>query len=243
MATFSIKFGSWCAWNCRSSVPKILGERTSGIPSSLMAVVVGGVLLCVSLGLVLVAASLALLRFGLPLDLSFLIVAVVAIVISLILVRSGVGALKPSRLVPAKSISEILDHCWRSQPELVKNRVRSSEYEAQANRLRAQIGARVDALQSELTPSNLASEAASRIGMADLSWGGAFDYASKRASGSNCDHRTWRSIMDDVCGPKPRQTRSACGYDGASKRLDDFDSSVRDKSVSGASRGKTSRVC
>jgi hypothetical protein len=47
------------------------------------------------------------LRFGLPLDLSFLIVAVVAIVISLILVRSGVGALKPSRLVPAKSISQI----------------------------------------------------------------------------------------------------------------------------------------
>jgi hypothetical protein len=43
------------------------------------------------------------------------------------------------------------------------NLATSSEYEAQANRLRAQIGARVDALQSELTPSNLASEAASRI--------------------------------------------------------------------------------
>ena len=36
------------------------------------------------------------------------------------------------------------------------------------------------ALRSGLTPSNLASEAASRVGMADLSWGGAFDYASKR---------------------------------------------------------------
>ena len=35
----------------------------------------GAFLLCVSLGLVLVAASLALLRLGLPLDLSFLIVA------------------------------------------------------------------------------------------------------------------------------------------------------------------------
>jgi hypothetical protein len=84
-----------------------LGERTREIPASLMAVVVGGVLLCVSLGLVLVAASLSLLRFGLPLDLAFLIVAVVAIVISLILLRSGVSALKPSRLVPAKSISQI----------------------------------------------------------------------------------------------------------------------------------------
>jgi hypothetical protein len=84
-----------------------IGERTSGIPSSLLAVVVGGVLLCVSLALVLVAASLALLRFGLPMDLAFLIVAVVAIVISLILLRSGATALKPSRLVPAKSISQI----------------------------------------------------------------------------------------------------------------------------------------
>jgi hypothetical protein len=84
-----------------------IGERTSSIPSSLIAVVVGGVLLCVSLGLVLVAASLALLRFGLPLDLAFLIVAVVAIVISLILVRFGVGALKLSRLAPTKSISQI----------------------------------------------------------------------------------------------------------------------------------------
>ena len=54
-----------------------------------------------------VTASLFLLRFGLPLDLAFLIVAAVAIVISLILLRSGVGALKPSRLVPAKSISQI----------------------------------------------------------------------------------------------------------------------------------------
>jgi hypothetical protein len=84
-----------------------IGERTSGIPSSLLAVVVGGVLLCVSLALILVAASLALLRFGLPMDLAFLIVAVVAIVISLILLRSGATALKPSRLVPAKSISQI----------------------------------------------------------------------------------------------------------------------------------------
>jgi hypothetical protein len=60
------------------------------------------------------------------------------------------------------------------------NLARSSEYEAEANRLRAQIGARMDALRSELTPSSLASEAASRVGIADVSWGGAFDYASKR---------------------------------------------------------------
>lgn len=82
-------------------------ERTSGIPSSLMAVVIGVVLLCVALGLVLVAASLFLWRFGLPLDLAFLIVAAVAVVVSLLLLRSGVAALKPSRLMPAKSVSQI----------------------------------------------------------------------------------------------------------------------------------------
>ena len=56
----------------------------------------------------------------------------------------------------------------------------SSEYEAEANRLRAQIGVTIGVLRSSLTPSNLASEAASRAGIADLSWAGAFDYASKR---------------------------------------------------------------
>ena len=54
------------------------------------------------------------------------------------------------------------------------------EYEAEADRLRAQIGATLDTLRSRLTPSNVASEAASRVGIADLSWGGAFEYASKR---------------------------------------------------------------
>jgi hypothetical protein len=56
----------------------------------------------------------------------------------------------------------------------------SSEYEAEANLLRAQIGVTIGALRSSLTPSNVASEAASRAGIADLSWAGAFDYASKR---------------------------------------------------------------
>jgi hypothetical protein len=56
----------------------------------------------------------------------------------------------------------------------------SGEYEAEANRLRAQIGATIDGLRTHLTPSNLASEAASRVGIADVSWSGAFGYASKR---------------------------------------------------------------
>jgi hypothetical protein len=84
-----------------------VSEGARGIPSSLAAVVGGIVLLLVGLGLILVALSLSLLRFGLPLDLSFCIVAVVAIVVSLILVRVGASGLKLSRMVPAKSISQI----------------------------------------------------------------------------------------------------------------------------------------
>jgi hypothetical protein len=60
------------------------------------------------------------------------------------------------------------------------NALTSSDYEVQANRLRAQMDSTLDALRFNLTPSNLASEAASRAGVADLSWSGAFDYASKR---------------------------------------------------------------
>ncbi len=59
-------------------------------------------------------------------------------------------------------------------------RATSSEYEAEANRLRAQIAAKIDALNERLTPSNMASEVASRAGIADLSWSGALAYASKR---------------------------------------------------------------
>jgi hypothetical protein len=58
--------------------------------------------------------------------------------------------------------------------------VTSSEYEAEANRLRAQIGATVDALNDRLTPSKLASEVASSVGIVDMSWSGAFHYASRR---------------------------------------------------------------
>ena len=56
----------------------------------------------------------------------------------------------------------------------------SSEYEAEANKVRAQIGVTIGALRSNLTPSNIASEAASGAGIADLSWAGAFDYATRR---------------------------------------------------------------
>ena len=56
----------------------------------------------------------------------------------------------------------------------------SSEYEAEANRVRSQIDETVRELRSRLTPSNLASEAAAGVGLADVSWTGALDVSIRR---------------------------------------------------------------
>jgi hypothetical protein len=59
----------------------------------------------------------------------------------------------------------------------------SDNYEAQANRLRSQMGQTVGELRSNLAPAKLASEAASRAGISELSWRGALDFASTRHPG------------------------------------------------------------
>jgi hypothetical protein len=84
-----------------------LSERGGLIASSLIFFVVGLVLLPVGLGLVFIAVGLLLTRLGVPLDLAFLILAVAVIAAGLLLLWAGVRGLKPSRLVPAKSISQI----------------------------------------------------------------------------------------------------------------------------------------
>jgi hypothetical protein len=77
----------------------------------------------------------------------------------------------------------------------------SGDYEAQANRLRAEMGLTIDALRSNLTPANLASEAASQVGMADLSLSSALDVAGKRlaaeaASRIGVADLSWSSALD-----------------------------------------------
>ncbi len=84
-----------------------LAESGKALSSGLIAIAVGLVLLLVGLGLVFVAVSLFLVRFGVPPDLAFLIVALTVIVIGLLAMRLGARSLSPSRLVPAKSISQI----------------------------------------------------------------------------------------------------------------------------------------
>jgi hypothetical protein len=84
-----------------------LRERGASMPSSLTKVGVGLIFLPIGLTLIFVAISLALRRFGIPADLAFLIVAMVAIAVGCLALIFGLRGLKPSRLVPSKSISQI----------------------------------------------------------------------------------------------------------------------------------------
>jgi Putative Actinobacterial Holin-X, holin superfamily III len=84
-----------------------LRERGKSIPSSLTAVIVGLTLLPVGAALFCVAVSLFLARFGVPLDLSFLIVALAVVGGSVLTLLWGAKRLRPSRLAPVKSISQI----------------------------------------------------------------------------------------------------------------------------------------
>ena len=84
-----------------------LSERGALVSSSLTKVGAGLVFLPIGVALFLVAVSLALRRFGIPADLAFLIVALFVIAAGAFGLISGLRGLKPSRLAPSKSISQI----------------------------------------------------------------------------------------------------------------------------------------
>ena len=84
-----------------------LSERGALVSSSLTKVGAGLVFLPIGVALFLVAVSLVLRRFGIPGDLAFLIVALFVIAAGAFALISGLKGLKPSRLVPSKSISQI----------------------------------------------------------------------------------------------------------------------------------------
>ena len=98
----------------------------------------------------------------------------------------------------------------------------SSDYEAQANRLRAEMGVTIDELRCSLTPSKLASEAAARAGIAELSWSGAFDFASKRHPNSHRDHWIGYRIVDVIGSSRSSKEQSLCkpsfAFDGRRSR-------------------------
>src|ERR1700735_2345373 len=84
-----------------------LRERGASISSSLTKVGVGLIFLPIGLTLIFVAISLALRRFGIPVDLAFLIVALVAVAAGACALVSGLRGLKPARLAPSQSLSHI----------------------------------------------------------------------------------------------------------------------------------------
>jgi uncharacterized membrane protein len=82
-------------------------ERGNSALLGLTVVGFGLALLGIGLGLIFVALSLFIARFGVPLDLAFLVVALVTMTAGLLAVLSGARNLQPSRLLPEKSISQI----------------------------------------------------------------------------------------------------------------------------------------
>jgi hypothetical protein len=84
-----------------------LRERGALVSSSATKAGVGLIFLPLGLALIFVALSLALRRFGVPADLAFLIVALLLLAGGSLALISGLKGLKPVRLIPSKSISQI----------------------------------------------------------------------------------------------------------------------------------------
>jgi hypothetical protein len=84
-----------------------LRERGALVSSSLAKVGIGLVFLPIGLALIFVSLSLALRRFGIPADLAFLIVALLVIALGSLVLISGLKGLKPSRLIPSKTVSQV----------------------------------------------------------------------------------------------------------------------------------------
>jgi Putative Actinobacterial Holin-X, holin superfamily III len=84
-----------------------LSELGAHVSSNLTKVGAGLVFLPIGVALILVAFSLALRRFGIPTDLAFLIVALLVIVGGSTALITGLRGLKPSRLIPSKSITQV----------------------------------------------------------------------------------------------------------------------------------------
>jgi hypothetical protein len=84
-----------------------LAESSSRAVGGLAKLVVGAVFLFAGFFFLLAALTALLVRLGLPVDLSCLIVAVVALIAGFVLVRAGAGAFASRSLLPRRSIDQI----------------------------------------------------------------------------------------------------------------------------------------
>jgi hypothetical protein len=156
-----------------------LRERGALISSSATKAGVGLIFLPIGLALIFVALSLALRRFGIPADLAFLIVALLAIAGGSLALISGLTGLKPVRLIPSRSISRISSLLGEFQDSADVRSLRSpGEPMAVAN---GSDGRRA-ALESHALEAGVGSRITRRSDRALLR--GAVDFASTRHPGS-----------------------------------------------------------
>ena len=84
-----------------------LAESAGSLSSGASALAAGAATLFAGFLFLLAAASAFLVRLGAPLDAACLIVAVVALLAGFLLVRSGGKALRPEKLLPARSFAQL----------------------------------------------------------------------------------------------------------------------------------------
>lgn len=84
-----------------------LAENVGLAASGATAFAVGVAFMFAGVILFLAAVSAFLVRLGVPLDVSCLIVATVTLIGSLLLMRRGGRALQPRKLLPARSLAQI----------------------------------------------------------------------------------------------------------------------------------------
>ena len=84
-----------------------LAESSSRAIGGLAKLAVGAVFLLAGFFFLLAALTALLVRLGLPVDLSCLIVAAVALIVGLLLVRAGASAFASRSLLPRRSIDQI----------------------------------------------------------------------------------------------------------------------------------------
>ncbi len=84
-----------------------LAQGASSLSSGAIALAAGAAISFIGIIFLFAAASAFLVRLGVPLDGACLIVAIVALIVGFVLVRSGGKALRPERLLPTRSFAQL----------------------------------------------------------------------------------------------------------------------------------------
>ncbi len=90
-----------------------LAENAGSAAWGASALAMGAAFIFAGLIVLLAAVSVFLVRLGAPLDIACLVVAVAALMGGLLLMRSGGRSLRPSKLLPARSLAQISSLLWR----------------------------------------------------------------------------------------------------------------------------------